>query len=317
MLKLFKSLLIPDKDNGFLPKIIGCRALVLYAFLSVIVFSVISPAFFNIDKLLALLTQDLVIKEVNPIREEQGFLNLKANEKLNKAAQMKAEDMIEKDYFDHMSPNGKYPWEWLKEVDYNFAAAAENLAIDASSPRTLVKAWLDSPSHAKNILNGYFTDIGIGIAKGEIEGRKTTVVVMFLGTEIPKSIQTSAAVIEDLDNNVKKPETLIVTSSVQETFPQEPVIVQVVEDNVLYEENIIKTANTIQEEIVSDGTNTKIFLLSGFPLQARFALTLFFNIIVLWILGTFLIAKEKFLVRVFNSLIVIALLFFIWLPEIL
>ena len=54
------------------------------------------------------------MKEINPVREEQGFLGLQASEKLNKAAQMKAEDMIENDYFEHISPDGKYPWEWLK-----------------------------------------------------------------------------------------------------------------------------------------------------------------------------------------------------------
>jgi len=317
MRKFLNSLLIPNKNNNFLPRIIGFRALILYCFLSVLIFFLISPVFVQIDRFLAHLTQDLIIKEINPVREEQGFLTLQANEKLNKAAQNKAEDMVKKDYFDHISPNGKYPWEWLKEVDYNYAAAAENLAMNASEPKALVRAWLNSPSHAKNILNGYFTEIGVGIAKGEIQGENTTVVVMFLGRQVPQDIQVAASVIDDLDNNVKKPESLASTVAIEQTPPEEPVLVQTVEEEVLYKENVIKTANLTQEQTLPNGTDAKIFLLSELPLQARFALTIFFNIIILWILATFLITREKFLIRAFNSLVIIGLLFFIWLPEIL
>ncbi len=317
MRKLLKSFLIPADSNNFLPRIIGFRALVLYCFLSVLIFFFISPIFVQVDRFLAHLTQDLIIKEVNPVREEQGFLTLKANEKLNEAAQMKAEDMLEKDYFDHISPDGKYPWEWLKEVDYNYAAAAENLAINASEPKSLVRAWLNSPSHAKNILNGYFTDIGIGIAKGEMQGRDTTVVVMFLGREVPQDIRVGAATTDNLDNNIKRPESLASTISIEDTLPEEPVLIQTVEEDVLYKENVIKTADVSQEQILPNGTNEKIFLVSELPLQARFALTIFFNILILWILATFLISREKFLVRAFNSLVITGLVFFIWLPEIL
>lgn len=317
MRKLLKLFLIPNESNNFLPKIVGFRALILYCFVSVLIFFLVSPVFVQVNRLLANLTQDLVIEEVNPVRQEQGFLSLQANEKLTQAAQMKAEDMIKKDYFEHVSPDGKQPWEWLKEADYNYAAAAENLAMNASEPKSLVQAWLNSPSHAKNILNGYFTDIGIGIAKGEINGRDTTVVVMFLGREIPQNIQVSASVIDDLDNNIKRPETLVSTASIEETSPEEPVLIQTVEEDVLYNENVIKKASTSQEYVSSDRTKEKIFLLSELPLQARFGLTVFFNILVLWILVTFLITKEKFLARAFNSFVVVGLLFFIWLPEIL
>ena len=317
MKKLLNSLLIPNKSNNFLPKIAGFKALILYCFLSVLIFSFICPGFLQIERFLACLTQDLIMKEINPVREEQGFLGLQASEKLNKAAQMKAEDMIENDYFEHISPDGKYPWEWLKQVDYNYAAAAENLAMNASEPKSLVRAWLNSPSHAKNILNGYFTEIGIGIARGEMQGKNTTVVVMFLGRQVPEDIHAAASAIDDLDDNVKKPESLVSTAAMEEIPPQEPVLVQVVEDEVLYKENIIKKSNIAEKQTFPNGTDIKIFLLSKLPLQARFILTVFFNILVLWILATFLITREKFLIRAFNSLVITGLLFFIWLPEIL
>jgi hypothetical protein len=315
MRKFLKSLLIPAKDNNFLPKIIGFRALVLYCFLSVVIFFLISPVFVQINKLLADLTQDLIIKEINPLRTEQGFLSLKANDKLGRAAQMKAEDMIEKDYFDHISPTGKYPWEWIKEAGYDYAAAAENLAINASDPKALVSAWLNSPPHAENIMNGYFTDVGVGIAKGEINGKNTTVVVMFLGRKIPSDIQISEAVLNDLDDNVKKPAALLSTAALQDTPPEDPAITQTIDEDLLYKDNIVQAANINRAETVPDGTNAKIYLVSKLPLEARFALTIFFNLLIIWILGTYLISKERFLLRISNSLIIVALLFFLWLPE--
>jgi len=49
---------------------------------------------------------------------------------LEQAAQLKANDMAEKGYFAHTSPDGKTPWEWLKDVSYPFLAAGENLAVN-------------------------------------------------------------------------------------------------------------------------------------------------------------------------------------------
>jgi len=312
---MFKNLFVPNKENGYLPKIIEGRLLVLYAFISVIVFLLVCPSVLRLDRLLADLTQDLIIEEINPIREGEGYLRLSVSEKLNSAAQMKAEDMLERQYFDHIGPEGETPWSWLREVDYNYAAAAENLAIHASSPKSLVRAWLNSPTHAKNILNGYFTEVGVGIATGEMEGRKTTVVVMFLGREVPKDIYTTSSIVDDFD--IKKPETLVETSL--NVSPEEPVLAKTVEEDVLYEDNVIMAVRNINaiKENVPQRTNTKLYLINELPSQARLGLTLFFNIILLWGIVTLLFVREGFFPRAFNSLIVLALLFFIWIPEIL
>jgi len=161
-------------------RLLSREALILYAILAVFVFIILSPWLdFKITGLLANLTQQLIIQEVNPLREKK----LKINEKLTRAAQLKAEDMIARNYFDHTGPDGELFWAWLDKVDYDYAVAGENLAIDINDSKVLIDAWINSPSHAKNILNENFTDIGIGIAKGKIGDRKTIVVVMFLARE--------------------------------------------------------------------------------------------------------------------------------------
>lgn len=166
------------------------RALIVCIFLAVICF-IVGVYFLpeikteiKIEKMLASLTQEMIVKRVNPIRLSSGFSELKINGKLNRAAQSKAEDMIKRNYFSHTDPEGQPPWIWLEKVDYKYAAAGENLAMDVSDAKALASAWLASSSHAKNILNDYFKDVGIGIARGKISNKKTIVVVMFLASEI-------------------------------------------------------------------------------------------------------------------------------------
>lgn len=189
---------------------------VLAIFISIIIFSPLCE--FKISRLLANLTQQLIVQEVNPVRESYGFSDLKPNEKLNKAAQLKAEDMITRNYFSHTGPEGKTPWVWLDQVNYKYAAAGENLAVDVSDPKVLINAWLASPSHAKNVLNTNFTDIGIGIAKGKINDRKTIVVVMFLAKEkeIPKETPAEKPVV------IKKPVSQFVISLLFSIFRRLP-----------------------------------------------------------------------------------------------
>lgn len=156
-----------------------CAVLAVFCF--IIIFLPLTE--FKISKLLADLTQQTIISQINPVRQSSGLPGLQVNGKLNQAAQLKAEDMIARNYFSHKDPDGKAPWVWLEQVGYDYSAAGENLAMDVSDPEVLKNAWLNSPSHAKNILNTNFTDIGVGVAKGKINGKKTIVVVMFLAKE--------------------------------------------------------------------------------------------------------------------------------------
>lgn len=106
---------------------------------------------------------------------------LSVNPLLERAAEMKAEDMAARGYFSHDTPDGLAPWYWLEEVGYSFSYAGENLAVNFVDSEDVVDAWMKSLSHKENILNKHFTEIGIGIAKGKYEGRETFFVAQFFG----------------------------------------------------------------------------------------------------------------------------------------
>ena len=140
----------------------------------------------------AALSQEFITSQVNSERERISVLPLSTNSLLAEAARMKAEDMIAHDYFSHRDLSGNLPWMWFNRVGYRYAAAGENLAIDFSDSNALVRAWLNSPTHAEIIRNGTFRDIGIGIASGDFQGRSTSIAVMFVGTKTAASVASVA-----------------------------------------------------------------------------------------------------------------------------
>jgi hypothetical protein len=141
-----------------------------------------------------------LINLTNQTRANSGLSGLKEDWRLNQAANLKARDILAYDYFAHTSPSGKTPWYWLDRAGYNYQTAGENLAIDFLDSGELFSAWYASPAHRDNIVNSKFKDIGIAVVTGEFEGKRTTVVVQFFGTQF--NVPTALA------KETKKPASL-------------------------------------------------------------------------------------------------------------
>lgn len=124
----------------------------------------------------------VLVDLTNEDRKDEDLGTLTRNSVLDAAAQAKADDMAEKGYFAHNSPDGKTSWHWFREAGYSFSYAGENLAVDFDDSDDVEEAWMDSPTHRANILNGKFTEIGIATAVGTYKGQKTTFVVQMFGT---------------------------------------------------------------------------------------------------------------------------------------
>ncbi len=157
-----------------------------------------------------------LIDLTNGDREQEHLGTLTYNETLTQAAQAKANDMASKGYFAHTSPEGLDPWHFMHEAGYEFQYAGENLAVNFSDSEDVVSAWMDSPGHRANILNGKFTEIGIATAVGEYKGKKTTFVVQMFGT--PRASGASLPVTATSPEN---PEEIAVAESGSESEPAE------------------------------------------------------------------------------------------------
>ncbi|KYH29150.1 MULTISPECIES: CAP domain-containing protein [Clostridium] len=106
-----------------------------------------------------------VIELVNAERSKNGLAPLKANAELSKVAVAKAQDMIDKNYFDHNSPTYGSPFDMMKKFGISYIAAGENIAYGQKTPSEVMNAWMNSSGHRANILNANFTEIGVGMVK--------------------------------------------------------------------------------------------------------------------------------------------------------
>jgi uncharacterized YkwD family protein len=106
-----------------------------------------------------------VVRLVNIERIKNGLAPLKANSELSKVATIKAQDMIDKNYFSHTSPTYGSPFDMMTKFGISYTTAGENIAYGQKTPAEVMDAWMNSQGHRANILNSNFTEIGVGLAK--------------------------------------------------------------------------------------------------------------------------------------------------------
>lgn len=125
---------------------------------------------------------DNVIKYVNQARAKDGLSELAVSEKLTEVAEAKVNDMVAHNYFAHTSSAGLTPWHWFELVGYDYKYAGENLAINFTTAEAQQAAWMNSPTHKKNILNINYSEIGVAVAAGEVNGTMGIIAVQEFGT---------------------------------------------------------------------------------------------------------------------------------------
>jgi uncharacterized protein YkwD len=110
---------------------------------------------------------------LNVQRRAHGLRRLRENGKLRHAAAAYSRLMVSQGFFSHVSPGGSTLESRVNSTHYLDGARSwsigENIAWGTGAlgtPRAIVKAWMNSPGHRENILNGTYRDIGIGIATG-------------------------------------------------------------------------------------------------------------------------------------------------------
>lgn len=123
------------------------------------------------------ITANGLLSETNDRRAEAGLAPLTLNDQLSRAAALKANDMIQNQYWDHISPSGVDPWQWIDESGYRYEEAGENLAKGFSTAGGAVAGWMDSNPHRANVLKSSYTDVGFAVTTGELNGEPTTIVV--------------------------------------------------------------------------------------------------------------------------------------------
>lgn len=110
-----------------------------------------------------------MLQLVNQERVTRGLKPLQADPELTPVARAHSQDMFARGYFAHITPEGKNPFDRMKDAHVGFSAAGENLAL-AHSLMIAHNGLMNSPGHRANILNTSYGRVGIGILDGGFYG---------------------------------------------------------------------------------------------------------------------------------------------------
>lgn len=188
----------------------------------------------------------VMVDLTNDDRKKEDLGALKVNPTLVAAAQAKANDMAKKGYFAHDTPDGKNSWYWFKEAGYSFAYAGENLAVDFTDSEDVVEAWMDSPTHRANILDGRFTEIGIATAVGTYKGQKAIFVVQMFGTPARTPVPATVVTVNEPEGpeDIAVARTDVLGSTAASREPEEEPVVAAASIAVLGAEPAPSTVET-------------------------------------------------------------------------
>lgn len=115
---------------------------------------------------------------INKQRTQNGLSALKLDTETLRVARIKAQDMVDNNYFSHNSPTYGSPFQMLSSFKISYKTAGENIAGNSSNSAA-VTAWMNSSGHKANILNSSFNYTGIGVVSNSKYGK--VYVQIFLG----------------------------------------------------------------------------------------------------------------------------------------
>jgi uncharacterized protein YkwD len=109
----------------------------------------------------------LVLDLVNAERVPRGLVPLQFSDELNEAALAHTQRQASDGAIYHQDPqDGSSPGDRLSRTGYEFSTWGENVAAGYPTPAAVMRGWMNSEGHCKNILNPAFTEIGVGFVTG-------------------------------------------------------------------------------------------------------------------------------------------------------
>jgi uncharacterized protein YkwD len=114
-----------------------------------------------------------MLELVNKERMAAGLKPLAPDPELTEVARRHSADMFARGYFAHDTPEGRDPFDRMREGEVRFNNAGENLAL-APSVQVAHNGLMNSPGHRRNIMDPQFGRVGIGIMDSGLRGLMVT-----------------------------------------------------------------------------------------------------------------------------------------------
>ena len=135
--------------------------------------------------------EEMLFEKTNEMRGRSKLPSLGSNSILIKAARYHSDDMYRKNYLSHFSPDGKSPLDRIRKFKPGYDESCGENVHNITSPQGLrdasaianqmMKDWMGSPEHRKNILSKEYSLIGVGCST---DGEKIFCTQVFSGPNI-------------------------------------------------------------------------------------------------------------------------------------
>jgi uncharacterized protein YkwD len=112
---------------------------------------------------------------MNQVRLAHGVHPLRADGRLERAARSHSSKMLSAGVFFHGAFNAR-----IRSVGVRAPRLGENLAWGmgrGSRARAIVRMWLASPGHRRNLLDGGYRLVGVGALRGNFSGRRGVLMI--------------------------------------------------------------------------------------------------------------------------------------------
>ena len=112
-----------------------------------------------------------MLEAINAERAREGLPALEIDPVLTELARGHAQDMIDRNYFSHITLEGKTYRDRLKERGIELNWVGENFYADTCSEEEIVECtmnWLMAdPPHRANIMHRFYRLVGLGMVKSD------------------------------------------------------------------------------------------------------------------------------------------------------
>ena len=101
----------------------------------------------------------------NSYRNAAGANSVSQSPHISETAKAKCEDMVNKNYWSHTSPDGTKFWDIMKNKGISYSEAGENLAQGHTSATSILASWMGSQTHKDNLLKPEYQEVGFAVCK--------------------------------------------------------------------------------------------------------------------------------------------------------
>jgi uncharacterized protein YkwD len=136
--------------------------------------------------------EQVVLALTNQLRIERRVAPLGPSDALAAIARRHSQDMLNRGYFGHCTPEGLHSADRIAKGGLDFDATGENIymikdatAGPADVASAMVKGWMNSRGHRTNILTPAYRVVGVGVAA---TARIVLATQLFGGSAIARSV---------------------------------------------------------------------------------------------------------------------------------